>query len=206
MKEEVNRPQTRFKLVQTKIFQINKLLTGLSTFLPISFDREYTSISVCTLHGSIIDFRFRVKNHRTLHDEYKDGDTFMENGILVEKKYFDVQDELNPKKNSSNGGKWLPNNVAEYFFFDEFGFLSINERKILECYSEFTESMRIIYNNMRLHYNKFSSRILSDDDLSGEGGLDFPRVAREVEFMGLEHYLNMSSDKEKKEAIRLKGL
>lgn len=121
----------------------------------------------------------------------------MENGILVEKKYFDVQDEIGGKKPSSNGGKWMPNNVAEYFFFDEFGFLSINERKILECYSEFTESMRIIYNNMRIHYNKFSQRILSDDDLLNDG-VEFPRFAKDVEFMGLEYYLNL--DKEKKEA------
>lgn len=62
MKDEISKPQTRFKLVQSKIFQVNKLLTGLSTFCPISFDREYTSLCVCTLHGSIIDYRFRVKN------------------------------------------------------------------------------------------------------------------------------------------------
>jgi len=35
----------------------------------------------------------------------------------------------------------MPNNVAEYFFFDEYGFLSINERKIRDCYHEFTNTM-----------------------------------------------------------------
>jgi hypothetical protein len=67
----------------------------------------------------------------------------MENGILVEKKYNDEEAvDLAPSK------KWIPHNVAEYFFFDEFGFLSINDRKILECYSEFTETMRIIFENL----------------------------------------------------------
>ena len=51
----------------------------------------------------------------------------MENGILVEKKY--VDDDFNQfQKNRIE--KWVPKNVAEYFFFDEFGFLSINDTKI----------------------------------------------------------------------------
>jgi len=58
MKEEVLKSTTKFKLVQTKVYQINSLLQGLSTFVPVSFDCEYTSICLCTLHGSIIYFRF----------------------------------------------------------------------------------------------------------------------------------------------------
>lgn len=46
------------------------------------------------MHGSIIDFRFRVKNMRlSFSDEHKDGDTFMENGILVERKYIDMAED-----------------------------------------------------------------------------------------------------------------
>jgi hypothetical protein len=57
-------------------------------FIPISFDREFTSVCACTIHGSMIDFRFRVKNAR-LDDLHNDdaSSTFMENGILVEKKF-----------------------------------------------------------------------------------------------------------------------
>ena len=72
------------------------MLKGLSTFVPISFDREFTSICLCTLHGSLIDFRFRVKNQRQdqiLSQRFKDGDTFMENGILVELKFVDIMNE-----------------------------------------------------------------------------------------------------------------
>jgi hypothetical protein len=51
---------------------------------------------LCTLHGSLIDFRFRVKNQRqdqVLAQRFKDGDTFMENGILVELKFIDMMNE-----------------------------------------------------------------------------------------------------------------
>jgi hypothetical protein len=87
----------KFRCVQTRVFQINKALTGQSTFIPISFDREFTSICVCTLHSSLIDFRFRSKNFRNELTSgggaLKDGDTFMENGILVELKYVDLLNE-----------------------------------------------------------------------------------------------------------------
>jgi len=60
----------------------------MSTFVPIQFNKEYTSQCVSTLHGSIIDYRFRVKNQRI--KLRTNGDTFMENGILVEAKFEDL--------------------------------------------------------------------------------------------------------------------
>lgn len=64
----------------------------MTTYVPISFDREFTSICVSTMHGSLIDYRFRVRNYRADHASslHKDGDTFVENGILVELKYIDI--------------------------------------------------------------------------------------------------------------------
>lgn len=94
------------------------------------------------MHGSLIDYRFRVKNCRSDHStsmRYKDGDTFMENGILVELKYVDLHDDYSPETaQRRRNAKWVPNNIAEYFFFDDYGFLSISERKIKDCYNEFT--------------------------------------------------------------------
>lgn len=60
MKEEMKKSVEKFKLVQTKVFQINNLMQGLSTYVPVNFDREFTSICACTIHGCIIDYRFRV--------------------------------------------------------------------------------------------------------------------------------------------------
>jgi len=64
MKEELNGPNMKFQLAQTKLYQINGLLQGSSTFVPIAFEKEYTSACVSTIHGSIIDFRFRAKSKR----------------------------------------------------------------------------------------------------------------------------------------------
>ena len=58
MKDEVSKGSNRFKCVQTKVFQINGALQGMSTFVPITFDREYTSMCLFTLHSSVIDFKF----------------------------------------------------------------------------------------------------------------------------------------------------
>lgn len=137
----------KFNLVQTRVFQLNNLLHGQSTFIPLSFDREFTSVCACTIHGSLIDYRFRVKNQRFSESsaKYKDGDTFMENGILVELKYVDLMNASpvndSPMRTMSRSKKWTPSNIAEYFFFDEYGFLSINEKKIKEHYHEYTKTM-----------------------------------------------------------------
>lgn len=61
----------------------------------MAFDREFTSVCACTMHGSMIDFRFRVKNARMEDLNLDDASsTFMENGILVEKKFNNEIDQL----------------------------------------------------------------------------------------------------------------
>jgi hypothetical protein len=85
MKRECNSGETKFKLAQTKLFQINGLLSGASAYVPVAFDREYASICNCTIHGSLIDYKFRIR-HMGLESDRKGNQTFMENGILVELK------------------------------------------------------------------------------------------------------------------------
>lgn len=89
MKEELRNNGDKFKLVQTKTYQLNGHLLGMSNMVPIPFDREFTSLCVTTLHASIIDYRFRQANMRKR--EHQEGDTFMENGILVELKYVEIE-------------------------------------------------------------------------------------------------------------------
>ena len=47
-------------MVQARLYQINKGLTGVSSFLPILFDREYTCLTMSTIHSALIDYRFRM--------------------------------------------------------------------------------------------------------------------------------------------------
>jgi hypothetical protein len=71
-----------------------------STFLPIEFDREYTSLCMLTFHSSIINFAFSAAANRSLKPMNMDDDeeeavtTFMENGILVERKYLPDPNEI----------------------------------------------------------------------------------------------------------------
>lgn len=60
MLTELQNNGEQFKMVQARLFQINRSLTGVSSFLPIMFDREYTCLTMSTIHSSLIDYRFRV--------------------------------------------------------------------------------------------------------------------------------------------------
>ena len=124
----------------------------------------------------------------------------MENGILVELKFIDIMNEESdqfPQRPKSAITKWTPNNVAEYFFFDEYGFLSINEKKIKDCYQEFTEVLNLIHSNVKVIYNQFAQHCLSTEDISR--GVEFPETIDSTIFMkGLEHFFQA----EKKAAIK----
>eukprot|EP00347_Sterkiella_histriomuscorum_P011541 403372061 len=181
MKEELSKSTAKFTLAQTKIYQINGLLQGMSTFVPIQFDKEYTSQCVSTFHGSIIDYRFRVKNQRI--KLRTNGDTFMENGILVEAKFEDLQEYLlqTEKQNQQ------PITLADYFFQDEYGILVINDRKISERYFEYASTLKQIYHNLKATYLNFSQKAIYQDDLIY---IDFPRVPKDLEILGLDQFLD----------------
>ena len=49
-----------FKMVQQRIYKLNKGLLGQSSFIPIMFDREFTCLTMSTIHASLIDYRFRI--------------------------------------------------------------------------------------------------------------------------------------------------
>ena len=115
----------------------------------------------------------------------------MENGILVELKFVDLMEdsiESIGSRRKHHQHKWVPNNVAEYFFFDEFGFLSISEKRIKDCYQEFTQSMTLIHNNLRTIYNRYAAVALSMDDLNR--GADCPiDIHSDIETKGLEYFI-----------------
>lgn len=110
----------------------------------------------------------------------------MENGILVEKKYYDVDpNELQIKNKKVL--KWVPSSVAEYFFYDEYGFVNVSDRRILECYSELTSTLSEAYTRLKDLYVKFASKVLLEEEIiNGE----FPRIPKEMEQKGLEYYLD----------------
>jgi hypothetical protein len=77
--------------------------------------------------------------------------------------------------------------VAEYFFFDDFGFLSINEKKIRDCYQEFTEVLRSVYEKVRSNYNLLADCSITEEDLNR--GAEFSEsIETVINMKGLENY------------------
>lgn len=163
------------------------MLQGFSSCLPISFDREFASVVLCTLHGSLIDFRFRP----FVKAENKHEASFIDNGILVEKKNSSVvppegEDRSNkPKKYVRH-----PRNVAEYFFNDEYGLLKINETLILARYYEYVETLKAAYGSVKMFYSKIANKALNEEDLKK---IEFPRAPKDIQVKGIDHYLKSES-------------
>ena len=160
MKEEVQKGTNKFKCVQTKLFQINKALQGMSTFVPIQFDREYTSMCLFTLHSSVIDFKFyapsttntiQAGKSRPMHETNSDGEdevqTFVENGILVERKYVDRERDfgIENKEEKKTAKKWSAHNITEYLFFNENGTLEISQDIVLQTFGAYTNVLKLAH-------------------------------------------------------------
>jgi len=130
----------------------------------------------------------------------------MENGILVEiKKKFEDESPTSSSKMSPTKLKWVPHDISEFFFFDDFGFLNFTDKKVMECYAEFTETMRETYDKMVTIYTQLVTKNIREEDLAG---CDFAFVPNAFELKGLEHYLGVirggSPVKEKREKVEEK--
>jgi len=165
MKRECNSNETKFKLAQTKLFQINQLMTGISAYVPVAFDREYAAICNCTIHGSLIEYKFRIR-HLGLDSDRKGNQTFMENGILVELK----NEEEDPEKEQIEGKPQnpidetanIPQNLAEFFFKDfHHGEMMMTEEKVQAAYDEYTAIMGEVYTRGRDRFKKLSFRAVN---------------------------------------------
>lgn len=60
MASEMQKSESNFKMVQARLYQINRGLMGVSSFMPVLFDREYTCLTMTTVHSSLMDYRFRL--------------------------------------------------------------------------------------------------------------------------------------------------
>ena len=60
MQRQMQKSGALFTMAQARLYQINKGMLGASSFQPILFDREYTCLTMSTVHCSLIDYRFRL--------------------------------------------------------------------------------------------------------------------------------------------------
>ena len=193
MKEEVGKICNKFKCVQTKLFQINRSLNGLSTFVPIQFDREYTSLCMFTLHSSIIDFKFyspstantvRSSKRQLLAMASDDEDereslTYVENGILVEYKDLGDDDEKgkgqkgDKSREKSKPMVFQPHNITEYLFFNERGQPDLSEESIAQAYQSYTTLLANAHKQLRQNYISLAEAAYANNE-SIKQGIDPP--------------------------------
>lgn len=69
----------------------------------------------------------------------------------------------------------MPQNICEYFFYNEAGVLQIYEEQVKTLQSEFAELIRHIYGNATKKYEEIIQGVVTDTDLEQ---LDFPMIAK----------------------------
>lgn len=50
-----------FKCVSVQKFKIKKLCDGVFEYMPVVFDEQHFCVALCTIHSSLLDFRFRAR-------------------------------------------------------------------------------------------------------------------------------------------------
>lgn len=73
----------------------------------------------------------------------------------------------------------------------------MNEKKIEECYGEFTETLSQVYENLKKTYSLLALKVADSRDYSGrhDDYLDFPLSPKDLEFKGLESFMQIESEK-----------
>lgn len=82
---------------------------------------------------------------------------------------------------------WLPNNICEFFFYDENGDLSINEERVKTLYYEFTSVMKSVHGSVAKKYQDVVGSIIVEPELDE---VDFPLVITKISIEGLKAYLS----------------
>ena len=129
-----------------------------------------------TLHSSVIDFKFyapqtanaiKKGRRKPLHEANSDGEdevqTFIENGILVERKYVDKERDFGVEKEERKSAKkWNAHNITEYLFFNEFGSLEISEDIIMQTFAAYTSVLIFAYKQLRKSYLDLAKHALEN--------------------------------------------
>lgn len=211
MQEELQRNGEEFRMVQARLYQLNKGLQGQSSFCPILMDREYTCLTMSTVHASLINYSFRMIPvqgcYQKKEDDNKEGfeninlqqmqnildqedQTFQQNGIIVESKYEANEEERKGRKLKQFAKKyqtaWIPSNMTEYLFYDDTGCLTINEEQVKSLFIEFTSIMRNVHKNISKKYEDVIKSIIMDTDLNN---IDFPLLCEQIKVDGLGTFL-----------------
>jgi hypothetical protein len=59
--KEIESLNVEFRCVSVQKYRIRKLSEGIFEYIPVVFDEAHFCIALCTLHSSLLDFRFRAR-------------------------------------------------------------------------------------------------------------------------------------------------
>lgn len=135
-------------------YKVNRMAYGMSEYIPIITDKHFYAITGCSVHSTLIDYRFRISS--TIQNKiYGSKLLYLESGIQVksqEKKVKKVrkgqrdigEDET---EESINYDHWVPKSAAEFLFWDESGEMtdSIDPEDADYLYNEYTNIIKTLF-------------------------------------------------------------
>lgn len=69
---DIEQSSVDFRCVSVQKFRIRKLSEGIFEYVPVVFDEQHFCLALCTLHSSLLDFRFRPRPLKSFsRAEYK---------------------------------------------------------------------------------------------------------------------------------------
>lgn len=117
---------TDFKCVSVQKFRIKRLSEGIFEYIPVTFDEQHFCVALCTIHSSLLDFRFRSRElkpfSRSEYLKLQEQERKAQEGgggkALPDDKGKRVLKDKNEKAKPED---WKPSNIAEYLFSNDRG-------------------------------------------------------------------------------------
>ncbi|CDW80262.1 serine [Stylonychia lemnae] len=157
-----------FKCVSVQKFKIRKLCDGIFDYVPVTFDEQHFCIALCTIHSSLLDFRFRSRELKPfsraeyikildLEKKNQEG----ANKVPIEDKKAKAAKE---KQDQGKVEEWRPQNIAEYLFSNEKGEIAddIDAEEIDQIYSGYMQALMTSYEKLKGKFNNFAAKCLSE--------------------------------------------
>lgn len=153
-------------------YKISRMAYGMSEFIPIITDKHFYAITGCTIHSTLIDYRFRVAPN-SQNQTFGSRLLYLQSGIKVKNK---KEKAKRGKKNKipkeigaddsfpENYNHWVPKSAAEFLFCDESGEMAtkIDPEVADYLYNEYTNIIKGLFKKLAKTYNSFIKNVVKD--------------------------------------------
>ena len=129
-------------------FKVRRLCDGIFEYVPVVFDEQHFCVALCTIHSSLLDFRFRSRLLKPFsRQDYVKMQTLKEGKGEVKKEE-----------------EWRPSNVAEYLFSNDRGEIAddIDTNEIEQIYNGYMQALVNSYDKLKGKFNTFAAKCLSE--------------------------------------------